>query len=253
MLKARVIPTILWKDIGIVKGVGFNSWRRVGSLLPAIKVYNTRQVDELIIVDITATEQNREPDYDVIDEIADECFVPLTVGGGVKHIDHIKKLLRAGADKVAINSGCFSNPEIVSRGADLFGSQCIVVSIDVFKHADDRYECYKNSGKVPTGKDPVAWAKEMELRGAGELLITSIPNDGAMAGYDIALIKSITEVVSIPVIASGGARDYDDMYSALQLGGASAVAAASIFHFTERTPLEAKHFLSGKGILVRKN
>jgi cyclase len=253
MLKARVIPTILWKDIGIVKGIGFNSWRRVGSLLPAIKVYNTRQVDELIIVDITATEQQREPDYQVIDEIADECFVPLTVGGGVKTIDNIKKLLRAGADKVAINSACYDDPEIVSKGASLFGTQCIVVSIDVFKNSDGRYECYKRSGKVPTGKDPVAWAKEMELRGAGELLITSIQNDGAMTGYDIDLIKSITAAVGIPVIASGGAKDYEDMYQALSAGNASAVAAASIFHFTEQTPLEAKHYLKEKGILVRKN
>lgn len=253
MLKARIIPTILWKDIGIVKGVGFNSWRRVGSLLPAIKVYNTRQVDELIIVDITATENEREPDYEVIDEIADECFVPLTVGGGVKNIDHIKKLLRAGADKVAINSGCFINPEIVSKGADLFGTQCIVISIDVFKHPDGHYECYKNSGKIATGKHPVEWAGEMELRGAGELLITSIQNDGSMKGYDIDLIKSVTDAVSIPVIASGGARDYEDMYQALTLAHASAVAAASIFHFTEQTPLEAKHYLEAKGVLVRRN
>jgi imidazole glycerol-phosphate synthase subunit HisF len=252
MLKARVIPTILWKDIGIVKGVGFNSWRRVGSLLPAIKVYNTRQVDELIIVDITATGQDREPDYDVIDEIADECFVPLTVGGGVKTIDHIKKLLRAGADKVSINSACYTSPEIVSKGADLFGTQCIVVSIDVFRHADGRYECYSHSGKTPTGKDPIQWAREMEQRGAGEILITSIQNDGAMVGYDLEIIQHVADAVNIPVIASGGATNYEDMYQALVTGHASAVAAASIFHFTEQTPLEAKHYLSTKGILVRK-
>jgi imidazole glycerol-phosphate synthase subunit HisF len=253
MLKTRVIPTILWKDVGIVKGVGFNSWRRVGSLLPAIKVYNTRQVDELIIVDITATEQDREPDYEVVDEIADECFVPLTVGGGVRHVDHIKKLLRAGADKVAINSGCFTDPEIVSRGAGLFGSQCIVVSIDARMNDKGTYECMMASGKKPTGKHPVEWAKEMERRGAGEILITSITNDGAMNGYDIDLIKSITSEVGIPVIASGGARNYNDMHLALSEGGASAVAAASIFHFTEQTPLEAKTYLGAKGIPVRKS
>ena len=253
MLKARVIPTILWKDIGIVKGVSFNSWRRVGSMLPAIKVYNTRQVDELIIVDITATVQDREPDYEVIDEIADECFVPLTVGGGVREVQHIKKLLRAGADKVSINSSCYLQPELVSKGADLFGTQCIVVSIDVYKHPDGRYECYKHSGKVPTGKNPVEWAREMELRGAGELLVTSILNDGAMNGYDLELIRNITDAVNIPVIASGGARNYEDMYQALTTANASAVAAASIFHFTEQTPLEAKHYLGEKGIRVRKN
>lgn len=252
MLKARIIPTILWKDIGIVKGVGFDSWRRVGSLLPAIKVYNTRQVDELIIVDITATDQDREPDYEVIDEIADECFVPLTVGGGVKTLDHIKKLLRAGADKVAINSGCYSHPDIVSKGANLFGTQCIVASIDVFKHSDGNYECYKNCGKVPTGKHPVEWAKEMETRGAGELLITSIINDGTMTGYDIDLIRSISDAVKVPVIASGGAGEFGDLYKALSEGHSSAVAAASIFHFTEKTPLEAKQYLAEQGILVRR-
>lgn len=253
MLKVRVIPTILWKDIGIVKGVGFNSWRRVGSLLPAIKVYNTRQVDELIIVDITATELGREPDYEVIDEVADECFVPLTVGGGINQIEHIKKLLRAGADKVAINSACFQSPELVSRGADMFGTQCIVVSIDAVKKGNGDYECVRNSGKVPTGKNPVEWAQEMEKRGAGELLVTSVPNDGAMVGYDLALIKEISNAVSIPVIASGGARNYNDMLEALQVGKASAVAAASIFHFTEQTPKEAKAFLKANGIPVRKN
>lgn len=252
MLKARVIPTILWKDIGIVKGVGFNSWRRVGSLLPAVKVYNTRQVDELIIVDITATEQNREPDYEVIDEIADECFVPLTVGGGVQTIDHIKRLLRAGADKVSINSACYTSPEIVSKGADLFGTQCIVVSIDVFRHSDGRYECYSYSGKKPTGKDPFQWAKEMEQRGAGEILVTSIQNDGAMVGYDLDIVRGVADNVNIPVIASGGATNYEDMHLALVSGHASAVAAASIFHFTEQTPLGAKQYLSTKGILVRK-
>ncbi|HNP07648.1 MAG TPA: imidazole glycerol phosphate synthase cyclase subunit [Cyclobacteriaceae bacterium] len=252
MLKRRIIPTILWKDLGIVKGRGFNSSRRVGSLLPCIKVYNTRQVDELMILDITATDQDREPDYAVIDEIADECFVPLTVGGGVKTVEHIRNLLRAGADKVSINSACYQSPELVSKGADIFGVQCIVVSIDVFKDNKGKYECYMNSGKVATGKKPVEWAKEMELRGAGELLVTSINNDGEMCGYDIELIRSISDEVNIPVIASGGARNYDDLYKALEEGQASAVAAASIFHFTEMTPLEAKIYLNDRGVLVRK-
>lgn len=253
MLKARIIPTILWKDLGIVKGVGFNSWRRVGSLLPAIKVYNTRQVDELMLLDITATEQDRQPDYEVIDEISSECFVPLTVGGGVSHVDHIKKLLRVGADKVALNTACYKNPEIVNKGSALFGKQCIVVSIDVYKHASGEYECYMQNGKIPTGKHPVEWAREMEHRGAGELLITSILNDGAMVGYDIELTRNVTETVNIPVISSGGAGQYQDFYEALTVGGASAVAAASIFHFTEQTPLEAKQYLRERGIPVRKN
>jgi cyclase len=175
------------------------------------------------------------------------------VGGGVNSIEHVKRLLRAGADKVSINSACYRQPEIVSKGADLFGSQCIVVSIDVFKHPDGRFECFSQSGKVATGKDPVEWAQHMESLGAGELLLTSIVNDGTMTGYDIDLIKHVSDSVRIPVIASGGAGNYEHLYEGLKAGGASAVAAASIFHFTEQTPLEAKKYLKSKGIAVRND
>ncbi len=252
MLKVRVIPTLLWKDVGLVKGKGFDSWRRVGSIMPAIKVYNTRQVDELILVDIRATQEKRLPDFDIISEIASECFVPLTVGGGIKTTDDIKKLLRAGADKVAINSASYESLEFISEGAKLFGTQCIVASIDA-KKTTDGYECYSNAGTKPTGHSPAEWALEMEKRGAGEILITSIDRDGQMTGYDIDLIKKITGKVSIPVIASGGAGTYEDMHQAISVGKASAVAAASIFHFTEQTPMEAKQYLHTKDIPVRIN
>jgi len=251
MLKTRIIPTLLWKDVGLVKGMKFDSWRRVGTVLPAIKVYNTREVDELILVDITATREGNEPDYDSIVDFTAECFVPLTVGGGVKNLQQIKKLLRAGADKVAINSAAYQAPDLIQNAANLFGKQCIVVSIDARQLATGLYECYSHAGTQATGKSPDVWAKTVETLGAGEILLTSIDRDGTMQGYDLELIRSVTESVNIPVIASGGAGSYDDMYQAIA-ARASAVAAASIFHFTEQTPLEAKKYLESKGIATRK-
>lgn len=251
MLKIRVIPTLLWKDVGLVKGIGFDSWRRIGTIMPAIKVYNTRQVDELILVDITATRENRTPDYEVVAEISAECFVPLTVGGGLCSIEDIKNLLKAGADKVCINSAAYIYPRLIADAAHYFGSQCVVVSIDARRLEDGSYECYSQCGSVSTGKRVEEWAKEVEKLGAGEILITSIERDGTMQGYDIDLIKMVANNVSIPVIASGGAGNYQHMYEAILMANASAVAAASIFHFTEQTPMEAKRFLASKRIPVR--
>jgi cyclase len=251
MLKTRIIPTLLWKDYGLVKGIGFDSWRRIGTVLPSIKVYNTRHVDELILVDITATSDQKDPDYTSISEFADECFVPLTVGGGIHNLDQIRELLRAGVDKVTINTAAYANIGLIREASSYFGSQCIVGSIDVRKTTMGDYECYSHSGKQPTGKEPGGWAKELELNGAGEILITSIENDGTMNGYDLDLIKCVTAQVSIPVIASGGAGTYDDFYKVLTVGNAAAVAAASMFHFSENTPAEAKSYLNAKKIPVR--
>jgi len=251
MLKTRIIPTLLWKDVGLVKGVGFDSWRRVGSLLPAIRVYNTRQVDELILVDITATVDSRCPDFEMINEISSECFVPFTVGGGIKSTDDIKQLLRSGADKVSINSAAFKNPKLITDGARFFGSQCIVGSIDVKKSPSGKYDCYSRSGTKNEHIEVGSWAKRLEQLGAGEILITSIERDGTMRGYDLNLIRTVTKAVSIPVIASGGAGNYEDLYKAIEKGKASAVAAASIFHYSERTPMEAKEYLAKKNIPVR--
>lgn len=242
MLKVRIIPTLLFKDFGLVKGVKFDSWRRVGSVIQSVKVYNMREVDELIFLDITASKENREPDFKTVDEIADECFMPLTVGGGVKTIEDIRKLLQVGADKISINTAAVVNPQIIKLAAQKFGSQCVVVSIDV-KKTSLGYEIFIYSGTKATGLNPVSFAKEVEALGAGEILLTSIDQDGTMEGYDIDLIKSVTSVVSIPVIASGGAGNFEHMAQAVIEGKASAVAAASIFHFTQQTPLEAKHFL----------
>lgn len=251
MLKTRVIPTLLWKDFGLVKGVGFDSWRRVGTVLPAIKVYNTREVDELILVDISATAEERDPDYESVAEFSAECFVPLTVGGGIRSMDHITQLLRAGADKVSINSAAYDCPELIREAASRFGAQCIVASIDARRMPDGSLQCHSKSGAKPTGQHPAQWATELEKQGAGEILITSIDRDGTMLGYDLDLIREVAAAVKIPVIASGGAGNYEHMLQAVRAGGASAVAAASIFHFTQQTPLEAKSHLAAYGIPVR--
>lgn len=252
MLKTRIIPTLLWKDFGLVKGVGFDSWRRVGPVLPAIKVYNQREVDELILVDITATHGDKEPDFEGIQEFSSECFVPLTVGGGIRQINQVQKLLRAGADKICLNSIVYTKPDLVTNIAKLHGAQCIVVSIDAKKNGSS-WECFSHNGQVPTGRNAVHHAKEMEKQGAGELLITSIDKDGTMTGYDIELIAAIARSVKIPVIASGGAGNYQHMIDVVKQAGASAVAAASMFHFTECTPREAKNMLAKAGIPIRKN
>jgi cyclase len=251
MLKTRVMPTLLFKDFGLVKGIRFDSWRRVGSVMQAIKVYNMREVDELVFLDITATLEERRPDFQTVDEIADECFMPLAVGGGVKTPGDVRLLLQVGADKVAINTAAVSNPDLIRCVAGEFGSQCVVISIDAKKVSENQWEVITGSGTRRTGIDPVSWAQEVEALGAGEILLTSVDRDGTMTGYDIELIRRVNEVVSIPVIASGGARNYQDMAEALSEGKASAVAAASIFHFTEQTPLEAKRYLHERGFEVR--
>lgn len=251
MLKVRVIPTLLYKNVGLVKGIGFDSWRRVGTVLPAITVYNTREVDELILLDITASDEEREPDYESIADFSEGCFVPLTVGGGIRSIEHVKKLLRSGADKVSLNTILYERPEFASEVAHMFGSQCVVASIDARLKPDGTYECYSHAGKKATGREVGEWAKHVEAMGAGEILITSVERDGTMDGYDLELIRRVSSQVSIPVIASGGAGNYDHMIEAIRLGEAAAVAAASIFHFTEQTPKEAKKTLASAGIPVR--
>jgi cyclase len=251
VLKVRVMPTLLYKNFGLVKGVAFDSWRRVGGVMQAIKVYNMREVDELVFLDITATIEERRPDFPAIDEFADECFMPMTVGGGVRSVDDVERLLKVGADKVAINTGAFDVPGLIEEAAQRFGAQCIVAAIDARRLEGGRYEVFTAAGTRTTGQDPVAAARAMAEAGAGEILLTSIDRDGTMQGYDLHLVRSVTQAVNIPVIASGGAGTYHHLLEALTTGGASAVAAASIFHFTEQTPRAAKEYLAQKGILVR--
>jgi cyclase len=251
MLKVRMMPTLLFKEVGLVKGVRFDSWRRVGSAMQAVKVYNMREVDELIFLDVAATQEGRRPDFESVDELADECFMPMTVGGGVRTLEDVRQLLQVGADKVAINTAAVELPDLIQQAAAQFGSQCVVVSIDVRRSTDGSYEVYTHSGTVPSGRDPVSLSREVESLGAGEILLTSIDSDGTMAGYDIELTRTVSEGISIPVIASGGAGNYEHMVEVLQKGKASALAAASIFHFTQQTPLEAKRYLRERGFNVR--
>lgn len=245
------MPTLLFKDLGLVKGVHFDSWRRVGSVMQAVKVYNMREVDELVFLDISATREGRSPDFELVDEIADECFMPLTVGGGVRTIEDVTRLLQVGADKVAMNTAAVLSPDLIRSVAQKFGSQCVVVSIDAKRLSDGQYEVFTHSGAQATGKDPVTLARDVETLGAGEILITSIERDGTMRGYDLDLTQRVSEAVSIPVIASGGAGSYEHMAQVLRVGKASAVAAASVFHFTQQTPLEAKRYLREEGFRVR--
>ncbi|MEQ1534302.1 MAG: imidazole glycerol phosphate synthase cyclase subunit [Burkholderiaceae bacterium] len=253
MLKVRVIPTLLWKQFGLVKGVGFDSWRRVGPVLPAIKVYNQREVDELVLVDIVAHLSEDDPDFESIDEFGQDCFVPLAVGGGITRIEQVQRLLRAGADKVSLNTASYARPELVTEIARRHGAQCVVASIDVRTNSSGGWQCFSHAGLKPTGREVCEWARELESRGAGEILITSIERDGTLHGYDLALIEAVVGAVKIPVIASGGAGTYQHMVKAVTQAGASAVAAASMFHFTEQTPAGAKAALAAAGVPVRKS
>lgn len=253
MLKVRVIPTLLWKEFGLVKGVGFNSGRRVGPVLPAIKVYNKREVDELVLVDILANSVNEDLDYASVADFSQDCFVPFSVGGGIRNQAQVQRLLSAGADKVTINTAAFDNPELISAIASQHGVQCVVGSVDVRHTRNKSWMCFSHSGKTETGKDVRDHVRQLEANGAGEILITSIDRDGTMSGYDLELIETVVNAVKIPVIASGGAGCYQDMVDAVLKTGASAVAAASIFHFTQHTPSGAKDFMQAAGIPIRKN
>jgi cyclase len=250
MLKTRIIPTLLYRDFGLVKGVQFDSRRAVGSAMQAVKVYNLRGVDELVFLDVTATQQGRGPDTVLIDDLADECFMPLTVGGGIRQVDDIAALLAVGADKVAIGTALVDDPRLIERAANKFGNQCIVGVIDV-RRDDDGLSVWTRSGTLRTDLDPIDLAVRAEALGAGEILLQSIDRDGTMRGYDVELVRAVSEAVEIPVIASGGAGRYEDLADVILEGGAAACAAAAIFHFTQCTPMEAKEHLRRHRVPVR--
>ena len=251
MLKVRVIPTLLYKDFGLVKGKAFDSWRPVGGLMQSIKVYNLRGVDELAFLDIRATLEGRAPDYDLVDDFADECFMPLTVGGGVRTVDQVRRLLTVGADKVALNMAAVGEPRIIREAADRFGSQCVVVSIDAKHIPGVGHEVFTHAGTRGTGLDPVTHAKSVEALGAGEILLTSIDRDGTQDGYDLELLEAVRSAVPVPVIASGGAGTIEHCVMALAVNRADAVLAASIFHRRQIGIADLKRGLAAAGIPVR--
>ena len=251
MLKKRIIPCLDVKDGRVVKGINFVNLKDAGDPVEQAQIYDKGGADEICFLDITASSENRKILLDKVSETAKSCFVPLTVGGGVSSIDDIKNLLLAGADKVSINTAAVKNHNFIKESSVRFGSQCIVIAIDVKKVSDNKWEVFTHGGRNPTGIDIIKYAKIAENNGAGEILLTSMDRDGTKMGYDIELTKTISNLVSIPVIASGGVGNLDHLYDGYKLGLASAALAASIFHYGNYTILEAKKYLSDKNIAIR--
>jgi len=257
VLAKRIIPCLDVKEGRVVKGVGFVNLRDAGDPVEAARAYDAEGADELCYLDILASHEERKILLDVVCRTAEQVFMPLTVGGGIRTLDDIRDLLRAGADKVSINTAAVANPEFVRQAAERFGTQCIVVAIDAKRVGSDAkrsgsgWEVYTHGGRRPTGQDAVAWARRMASFGAGEILLTSMDQDGTKAGYDLALTAAVSEAVEIPVIASGGAGTLEHLYEGFAVGQADAVLAASIFHYRQYTIREAKDYLRARGIPVR--
>ncbi len=251
MLKSRLIPCLDVKDGRVVKGVNFVNLRDAGDPVECAKAYDAAGADELCFLDITASHENRGILLDVVRRTAEACFMPLTVGGGVRTLDDIRNLLLAGADKVSINSAAVANRGFVREASEKFGAQCIVVAIDAKQSGEGRWEIFTHGGRRPTGIDAVEYAKEVAALGAGEILLTSMDRDGAKSGFDLALTRAVADAVTIPVIASGGVGDLDHLVEGVREGRASAVLAASIFHFGEFTIGEAKRHMAQAGLAMR--
>ena len=250
MLKNRIIPCLDVKNGRVVKGINFIDLKDAGDPVEQAKIYSDGGADEICFLDITASNENRETIYDVVKKTSKKCFVPLTVGGGVRTIEDINKLLNSGADKVSINTAAVENSTLIVESSKKFGSQCIVVAIDAKKNAD-KWKIFTHGGRNNTGIDALEFVKKMEDSGAGELLVTSMDRDGTQVGYDIDLMSEISSKVNIPVIASGGVGNLDHLVDGIKLGNASAVLAASIFHYGKHSVKEAKEYLDKKGIPVR--
>ena len=252
MLTKRIIPCLDIKDARVVKGVNFVELRDAGDPVSVGEAYSKAGADELVFLDITATSDARKTVVDMVRKVADRVFIPFTVGGGIRTVEDMREILREGADKCSINSAAINRPELISEGADKFGRQCIVVAIDARKRQDGSgWNVYKNGGRIDTGIDAVEWAIRADKLGAGEIFLTSMDGDGTKDGYDIALTKTISDAVSVPVIASGGAGTKEHFYEALTIGGADAALAASLFHYKELEISEVKEYLNSKGVPVR--
>lgn len=255
MLTKRIIPCLDVRDGRVVKGVNFVNIRDAGDPVDAAVEYDRQGADELVFLDITASSDKRNIILSVVEKTAEKVFMPLTVGGGVRTTEDIRNLLLAGADKVSMNTAAVNNPGLITEGAEKFGSQCIVVAVDVRRrnpnNPEEGYEVFTHGGRTPTGIDALKWMQETEKRGAGELLLTSMDFDGTKNGYDLYLYRKVSEMVKIPVIASGGAGNIGHMADVLSEGGADAVLAASIFHFNEYTVQDIKKELNNKGLQVR--
>ena len=255
MLKTRIIPCLDVKDGRVVKGVQFLELRDAGDPVESAKAYDAAGADELCFLDITASHEDRGTLLDVVSRTAEACFMPLTVGGGVRTVSDVRTLLLAGADKVGINTAAVKNPDFVAEAAEKFGDQCIVVAIDAKRVSvpgeAERWEIFTHGGRNPTGIDAVEFARKVSDRGAGELLVTSMDKDGTRSGYDLALTRAIADAVKVPVIASGGVGGFDDLVAGVRDGGASAVLAASIFHFGHHTVGEAKSHMAAAGLAMR--
>lgn len=253
MLTKRVIPCLDVHNGRVVKGVNFVNLRDAGDPVEIAAAYDAAGADELVFLDITATSDARKTVADMVSRVAEQVFIPFTVGGGIRTADDFKELLRAGADKISVNSAAIDRPRLISEAADKFGSQCVVVAIDARRRADGSgWNVYKNGGRIDTGIDAVRWAVQADKTGAGEILLTSMDCDGTKAGYDVELTGIIAEHVGIPVIASGGAGTKEHFYDALTKGGADAVLAASLFHYKELEIPELKEYLAGRGVSVRR-
>ncbi len=251
MLAKRIIPCLDVRDGRVVKGVNFVNIRDAGDPVELATYYSQQGADEIVFLDITATSDARDTVADVVERTAAQVFVPLTVGGGIRTLDDFQRLLRAGADKISVNSAAVKDPTLISRAAKRFGSQCVVVAIDARRREDGSFEVYTAGGRNPTGIDAVEWAKECERLGAGELLVTSMDTDGTKSGFDVEMLRAVTDVVSIPVIASGGCGCLAHFAEMFEQTGCDAALAASLFHFGELTVPQVKEYLRGQNIPAR--
>jgi len=251
MLAKRIIPCLDVKDGRVVKGVRFVDLRDAGDPVEAAVAYDAQGADELVFLDITASHEARDIMLDVVRRTAEGIYMPLTVGGGIRSVDDVRRLLRAGADKISLNTAALSRPAVIREAAERFGSQCIVVAIDARREGDARWGVYTHGGRRPAGRDAIAWAQEAVTLGAGEILLTSMDRDGTKDGYDLELTRAVADAVTVPVIASGGAGSLEHLVDGVTEGGADAALAASIFHFGTHTIAEAKAYLRGRGVEVR--